>query len=174
MLYGFGEFLYRRKIFMLLYKCIKMYRTVSQFFGFYPKFIQGKKSHKNQTEKIKTKLRKIRQNPRKTLDIFALCSNKIQSQNYTFVIPLFLLIQKLYEKSAVSHAHSELKKYAIFNYLSLLIRVSVALNGEFINFPLILAGFIKILMIDTALNLKHFYQGQANLILFLHDRCSNF
>lgn len=77
-----------------------MYRTVSQFFGFYPKFIQGKKSHKNQTEKFKTKLRKIRQNPQKTLDIFALCSNKIQSQNYTFVIPLFLLIQKLYEKVA--------------------------------------------------------------------------
>ena len=110
---------------MLLYKCIKMYRTVSQFFGFYPKFIQGKKSHKNQTEKFKTKLRKIRQNPRKTLDIFALCYNKIQSQNYTFVIPLFLLIQKLYEKSAVSHAHSGLKKYAIFNYLPLLIRMSV-------------------------------------------------
>ena len=109
MLYGFGEFLYRRKIFMMLYKCIKMYRTVSQFFGFYPKFIQGKKSHKNQTEKFKTKLRKIRQNPRKTLDIFALCSNKIQSQNYTFVIPLFLLIQKLYEKSAVSYAHDKLK-----------------------------------------------------------------
>jgi hypothetical protein len=97
-----------------------MYRTTSQFFGFYPKFIQGKKSHKNQTEKFKTKLRKIRQNPRKTLDIFALCSNKIQSQNYTFVIPLFLLIQKLYEKSAVSHAHCGLKKYTIFNYLSLL------------------------------------------------------
>ena len=102
-----------------------MYRTASQFFGFYPKFIQGKKSHKNQTEKFKTKLRKIRQNPRKTLDIFALCSNKIQSQNYTFVIPLFLLIQKLYEKSAVSHAHRRLKKYTIFNYLSLLIRISL-------------------------------------------------
>ena len=102
-----------------------MYRTVSQFFGFYPKFIQGKKSHKNQTEKFKTKLRKIRQNPRKTLDIFALCPNKIQLQNYTFVIPLFLLIQKLYEKSAVSHAHRELKKYTTFNYLSLLIRMSL-------------------------------------------------
>ncbi len=110
---------------MLLYKCIKMYRTASQFFGFYPKFIQGKKSHKNQTEKFKTKLRKIRQNPRKTLDIFALCSNKIQSQNYTFVIPLFLLIQKLYEKSAVSHAHRGLKKYTTFNCLSLLIRMSL-------------------------------------------------
>ena len=119
---------------MLLYKCIKMYRTVSQFFGFYPKFIQGKKSHKNQTEKFKTKLRKIRQNPRKTLDIFALCSNKIQSQNYTFVIPLFLLIQKLYEKSAVSHAHSGLKKYTIFNYLSLLIRMSVSLVFIYICF----------------------------------------
>lgn len=106
-----------------------MYRTVSQFFGFYPKFIQGKKSHKNQTEKIKTKLRKIRQNPRKTLDVFALCSNKIQSQNYTFVIPLFLLIQKLYEKSAVSHAHRGLKKYTTFNYLSLLIRMSVEQMG---------------------------------------------
>ena len=102
-----------------------MYRTVSQFFGFYPKFIQGKKSHKNQTEKFKTKLRKIRQNPRKTLDIFALCSNKIQSQNYTFVIPLFLLIQKLYEKSAVSHAHHGLKKYTIIKDLSLLIRMSL-------------------------------------------------
>ena len=112
---------------MLLYKCIKMYRTVSQFFGFYPKFIQGKKSHKNQTEKFKTKLRKIRQNPRKTLDIFALCSNKIQSQNYTFVIPLFLLIQKLYEKSAVSHAHNGLKK---IHYIQLLISVNpyVAIN----------------------------------------------
>ena len=119
------NFLYNHEIFMLLYKCIKMYRTASQFFGFYQKFIQGKKSHKNQTEKFKTKLRKIRQNPRKTLDIFALCSNKIQSQNYTFVIPLFLLIQKLYEKSAVSHAHRGLKKYTTFNYLSLLIRVSV-------------------------------------------------
>ena len=125
MLYGFGEFLYRRKIFMMLYKCIKTYRTASQFFGFYPKFIQGKKSHKNQTEKFKTKLRKIRQSPRKTLDIFALCSNKIQSQNYTFVIQLFLLIQKLYEKSAVSHAHCELKKHTTFNYLSLLIRMSL-------------------------------------------------
>ena len=97
---------------MMLYKCIKMYRTASQFFGFYPKFIQGKKSHKNQTEKFKTKLRKIRQNPRKTLDIFALCSNKIQSQNYTFVIPLFLLIQKLYEKTAVVRTHFGLKKYS--------------------------------------------------------------
>ena len=58
------------------------------------------------------------------MDIFALCSNKIQSQNYTFVIPLFLLIQKLYEKSSVSHAHSGLKKYTTFNYLSLLIRAS--------------------------------------------------
>lgn len=115
MLYGFGEILYNHEIFMLLYKHIKMYRTTSQFFGFYQKFIQGKKSHKNQTEKFKTKLRKIRQNPRKTLDIFALCSNKIQSQNYTFVIPLFLLIPKLYEKSAVSHAHRGQKKYTTFN-----------------------------------------------------------
>ena len=112
---------------MLLYKCIKMYRTASQFFGFYPKFIQGKKSHKNQTEKFKTKLRKIRQNPRKTLDIFALCSNKIQSQNYTFVIPLFLLIQKLYEKSSVSHAHRGLKK---IHYIQLLISVNPYVVGS--------------------------------------------
>lgn len=139
MLYGFGEILYNHEIFMLLYKCIKMYRTASQFFGFYQKFIQGKKSHKNQTEKFKTKLRKIRQTPRKTLDIFALFSNKIQSQNYTFVIPLFLLIQKLYEKSAVSHAHRRLKKYTIFNYLSLLIRMSLCqINHTYKN-----RGFLR-------------------------------
>ena len=96
MLYGFGEILYNHEIFMLLYKCIKMYHTASQFFGFYPKFIQGKKSHKNQTEKFKTKLRKMSQKTRKLTDGIALSSNKIQSQNYTFVIPLFLLIQKLY------------------------------------------------------------------------------
>ena len=44
------------------------------------------------------------------MDRIVLSSNKIQSQNYTFVIPLFLLIQKLYEKSAVSRAHSALEK----------------------------------------------------------------
>ena len=99
--------------------------------------------HKNQTEKFKTKLRKIRQNPRKTLDIFALCSNKIQSQNYTFVIPLFLLIQKLYEKSAVSHAHRELKKYTIFNHLSLLIRVS---GEQIVGFGVILTIFAGVLL----------------------------
>lgn len=89
MLYRFGEILYNHEIFMLLYKCIKMYRTASQFFGFYPKFIQGKKSHKNQTEKFKTKLRKIRQNPRKLLDRIVLSSSKIQSKNYISVIPHF-------------------------------------------------------------------------------------
>ena len=61
------------------------------------------------------------------MDIFALCSNKIQSQNYTFVIPLFLLIQKLYEKSAVSHAHDGLKK---IHYIQLLISVNTYVTGS--------------------------------------------
>lgn len=107
-----------------------MYRTVSQFFGFYPKFIQGKKSHKNQTEKFKTKLRKIRQNPRKTLDIFALSSNKIQSQNYISVISDFSIAQKSYVKSAVSRTHLGLKKHTIIKDLPLLIRMSFFAKGD--------------------------------------------
>ena len=97
-----------------------MYRTASQFFGFYPKFIQGKKSHKNQTEKFKTKLRKIRQNPRKTLDIFALCSNKIQSQNYTFVIRDFfqLLANPLYQDLQGFHNFQKWVTYGTSGSLS--------------------------------------------------------
>lgn len=121
MLYGFGEFLYDHEFFMLLYKCIKLYRTASQFFGFYPKFIQGKKLHKIKTDKKFSISRKMSQKTRKLTDRIALSSNKIQSQNYTFVIPLFLLIQKLYEKSAVSHAHRELKK---IYYIQLVISVN--------------------------------------------------
>jgi len=77
-----------------------------------------------------TRYIKKRKKPRKPLDIFALSSNKIQSQNYISVISDFSIAQKSYVKSAVARTHLGLKKYTIIKDLSLLIRMSFFARGD--------------------------------------------